>query len=58
MFLTLLYNVDEGTVLFPNDLLSILYVVACAGLALAASTVPQKLPGYVNAPAQADTVHA
>jgi exopolysaccharide production protein ExoQ len=58
MFLTLLYNVDEATVLFPNDLLSILYVVACAGLALAASTVPQKLPGHVNAPALADTVHA
>ena len=58
MFLTLLYNIDEATVLFPNDLLSILYVVACTGLALAASTTPQNPPGYVNAPAQADTVHA
>lgn len=34
--LTIAYNMDEGTVLFPNDLLSILYVVACCGLALAA----------------------
>jgi exopolysaccharide production protein ExoQ len=32
LFLTLLYNLDEGTVLFPSDLLSILYVVACCGL--------------------------
>ncbi|MGO9338927.1 MAG: O-antigen ligase family protein [Terracidiphilus sp.] len=34
--LTIAYNMDEGTVLFPNDLLSILYIVACVGLALAA----------------------
>ena len=32
--LTLLYNVDESTVLWPNDLLSILYLVACSGLAI------------------------
>ena len=33
--LTLVYNVDESTVLWPVDLLSILYVVACCGLAMA-----------------------
>jgi exopolysaccharide production protein ExoQ len=33
--LTIMYNVDESTVLWPNDLLSILYVVACCGLAKA-----------------------
>jgi len=31
--LTILYNIDEATVVFPNELLSILYVVACCGLA-------------------------
>jgi O-antigen ligase len=34
--LTIMYNIDESTVLWPNDLLSILYVVACCGLAKAA----------------------
>jgi O-antigen ligase len=33
LILTILYNVDEATVVWPNDLLSILYVVACCGLA-------------------------
>jgi exopolysaccharide production protein ExoQ len=37
LFLTLLYNIDEATVLFPNDLQSILYVLACCGLAVAAN---------------------
>lgn len=34
--LTIFYNIDECTVLWPIDLLSILYVVACCGLAKAA----------------------
>jgi O-antigen ligase len=34
--LTVMYNIDESTVLWPIDLLSILYVVACCGLAKAA----------------------
>ena len=34
--LTVLYNIDEATVVWPNDLLSILYVVACCGLAIGA----------------------
>jgi len=37
--LTLLYNIDESTVLWPNSLLSILYIVACCGLAEAASSI-------------------
>jgi O-antigen ligase len=35
LVLTVLYNIDEESVLWPVDLLSILYVVACCGLALA-----------------------
>jgi O-antigen ligase len=34
--LVVLYNVDEATVVLPNDLLSILYVVSCCGLSMAA----------------------
>ncbi len=34
--LAVVYNIDECTVLWPFDLLSILYVVACCGLARAA----------------------
>lgn len=39
ILLTLLYNVDEATVLLPNELLSILYIVACCGLAMAAKQI-------------------
>ena len=48
IFMTLLYNIDEVTVLFPNDLQSILYIVACCGLAVAADAASRKpygLPG-------------
>jgi O-antigen ligase len=34
--LTIFYNIDEATVLWPNDLLSVLYVVTCCGLAMGA----------------------
>ena len=34
--ITIMYNIDESTVLFPIDLPSILYIVACCGLARAA----------------------
>jgi exopolysaccharide production protein ExoQ len=34
--LSILYNVDESTVLWPIDLLTVLYMVACTGLAMAA----------------------
>ena len=33
--LTIMYNIDESTVLWPIDLSSVLYVLACCGLALA-----------------------
>jgi len=36
LILTVLYNFDEATVVWPNDILSILYIVACCGLAEAA----------------------
>jgi exopolysaccharide production protein ExoQ len=37
--LALLYNIDEETVMWPNDLMSILYVVACCGLATEAKRI-------------------
>jgi exopolysaccharide production protein ExoQ len=39
LVLAVLYNVDEETVLWPNDLLSMLYVVACCGLAVEAARI-------------------
>jgi exopolysaccharide production protein ExoQ len=35
ILLTVVYNIDEVTILLPNELLSILYIVACCGLSLA-----------------------
>lgn len=32
IFLTFLYNIDEGTLLFPHALFSVLFTLACAGL--------------------------
>jgi exopolysaccharide production protein ExoQ len=44
--LAIFYNIDEATVVWPNDLLSILYVVACCGLAVAVKQLQQhKLVG-------------
>ena len=40
--LTMLYNVDESTVFWPIDLLTILYLVACAGLATTARQIRQR----------------
>jgi exopolysaccharide production protein ExoQ len=37
--LTILYNIDESTVLWPIDILSIMYLVACSGLAIAARKI-------------------
>jgi exopolysaccharide production protein ExoQ len=37
--LTIMYNIDECTLLWPIDFLSILYVVACGGLAIAARKI-------------------
>lgn len=39
IFLTLFYNVSEETITWPNSLRSILYIVACCGLARAAREV-------------------
>jgi O-antigen ligase len=39
--LTMLYNFDEATVVLPNELLSILYIVACCGLAQAAKKMKE-----------------
>jgi exopolysaccharide production protein ExoQ len=40
--LTLVYNIDESTVLWPIDILSLIYVVACCGLAMAARQITLK----------------
>jgi exopolysaccharide production protein ExoQ len=40
--LTVMYNFDEATVVWPNDLLSILYIVACVGLARSARVYKRK----------------
>jgi exopolysaccharide production protein ExoQ len=42
LVITIFYNIDEGTVVWPNDLLSILYVVACCGLAIGVRRIQQK----------------
>jgi len=50
IFLTLLYNIDEATVLFPNNLQSILYVLACCGLAVAANSFSRGFPSRLSGP--------
>lgn len=37
IFITIVYNLDDCTVLWPRDLLSILYIVCCCRLSLAAA---------------------
>jgi exopolysaccharide production protein ExoQ len=39
--LTMMYNMDESTVFWPIDLLTVLYLVACCGLAMAARQIRQ-----------------
>lgn len=39
LILIVLYNIDEATLMWPNELLSILYVVVCCGLAKEARAV-------------------
>lgn len=44
ILITIFYNIDDCTILWPKDLLSILYVVSCCRLALAAAQLrPQPL---------------
>jgi exopolysaccharide production protein ExoQ len=40
--ITIFYNIDEATVVWPNDLLSIIYVVMCCGLAIGAKRLRQE----------------
>lgn len=42
LVITIFYNIDEATVVWPNDLLAILYVVACCGLAVGVKRLQQK----------------
>ncbi len=39
VFLTVLYNLDEGTLLAPTELVWVLYIIACTGLAMEAKRV-------------------
>jgi exopolysaccharide production protein ExoQ len=42
LVITIFYNIDEATVVWPNDLLSILYVVICCGLAMGAKRLQKE----------------
>lgn len=42
--LTVFYNISEETIVWPNDILTILLLCACAGLSLAASRVSLTVP--------------
>ena len=61
IFLTIYYNISEETLIWPNSLRSILYVVGCCGLAMAAKemrerqqlkvqTVPASFGAFANRP--------
>jgi exopolysaccharide production protein ExoQ len=41
LLLTCMYNLDEETLLFSKEILSILFIVACSGLALQAAKIKQ-----------------
>jgi O-antigen ligase len=42
-FLTLLYNIDEGTMLFPHSLVSVIFVMTCGGLAMARARLHERV---------------
>lgn len=42
LVITIFYNIDEATVVWPNDLLSILYIVTCCALAIGATRLRQE----------------
>jgi len=48
--LTVMYNIDESTVVWPIDLSSVLYIVACSGLAIAVRQIKsvRKLEAMYN----------
>lgn len=43
LFLTLLYNLDEGTLLYSHSFVSVLFVMTCGGLAIAHTRVREKV---------------
>jgi exopolysaccharide production protein ExoQ len=43
LFLTLLYNFDEGTILYPHSLVSVMFVMTCGGLAMARARVRERV---------------
>ena len=65
LFITLVYNLDEASVLMPVDLLSMLYVAACAALGQSAQrlknasnlvSVPPATPRFITVPQRADVL--
>lgn len=42
ILMTVIYNIDDCTVVWPKDLLSILYIVACCELSLTAARLQQR----------------
>jgi exopolysaccharide production protein ExoQ len=43
LFLTLLYNFDEGTILYPHSLVSVIFIMTCGGLAMARARVRERV---------------
>jgi exopolysaccharide production protein ExoQ len=54
--LTILYNLDDASVLLPNEMASILYVVACCGLAQIARRIKKSKPYIVSRSAHVDAL--
>jgi exopolysaccharide production protein ExoQ len=49
VFLTLLYNIDEGTLLFSRSLMSIIFVMTCGGLAMARAQLQERVRATASA---------
>jgi len=49
VFLTLLYNIDEGTMLFSRSLMSVIFVVTCGGLAMARAQRQERVRAAASA---------
>ena len=48
LLLAVIYNIDEETLLWPNDFLSMLYIVACCGLAVEAQRIRKTLSTQIE----------
>ncbi len=48
LLLAVIYNIDEETLLWPNDFLSMLYIVACCGLAVEAQRIRETLSTQIE----------